>query len=188
MTRRAGSMGCEKHAHGNLRYACRMEFGFFLLQDDLTMTANTQPALLAHSVALFRVIKVRAQHHAISGTNKYAISGTNKCAHPANNSRQAHSFHTHHLEFAQAKCPELLQNVKHVLGHSIGEYPALVVAGSLGLADAAVLVHARGKMMQSASDAASGVRVRSWVLSLSICGRAYCKRSCAAASHQLRAC
>ena len=41
-------------------------------------------------------------------------------------------------------------------GHSLGEYAALVAAGSLGLADAARLVRRRGQLMQEAAPAGSG--------------------------------
>jgi [acyl-carrier-protein] S-malonyltransferase len=38
----------------------------------------------------------------------------------------------------------------YVLGHSLGEYTALVAAGALGFEDAVGLVHARGRFMQEA--------------------------------------
>jgi len=41
-------------------------------------------------------------------------------------------------------------------GHSLGEYTALVCAGSLGFADAITLVSERGKLMQQAVPAGSG--------------------------------
>jgi len=43
-----------------------------------------------------------------------------------------------------------------VAGHSLGEYSALVAAGALRLADAARLVHMRGKFMQDAVPAGKG--------------------------------
>ncbi|GLZ89263.1 malonyl CoA-acyl carrier protein transacylase [Metapseudomonas resinovorans] len=44
----------------------------------------------------------------------------------------------------------------YVAGHSLGEYSALVAAGSLGLADAVKLVERRGQLMQQAVPAGQG--------------------------------
>lgn len=46
--------------------------------------------------------------------------------------------------------------VTKVLGHSVGEYSALVAAGSLSFDDAVSLVHMRGKFMQEAVPAGKG--------------------------------
>ncbi len=43
-----------------------------------------------------------------------------------------------------------------VAGHSLGEYSALVAAGSLGFADAVKLVELRGQLMQQAVPAGQG--------------------------------
>lgn len=71
-------------------------------EDELNLTANTQPALLAASVAILRV-----------------------------------------LERARLE-------PKAVAGHSLGEYSALVAAGSLSFEDALTLVRRRGEFMQDA--------------------------------------
>jgi len=70
--------------------------------EELQLTANTQPAILAVSVAAAAVLRAKGVHP---------------------------SF---------------------VAGHSLGEYSALVVAGSLSLFDAVQLVHKRGQYMQEA--------------------------------------
>ena len=44
----------------------------------------------------------------------------------------------------------------YVAGHSLGEYSALVAAGSLDFADAVRLVHKRGRYMQEAVPAGVG--------------------------------
>jgi [acyl-carrier-protein] S-malonyltransferase len=71
-------------------------------EDDLKLTANTQPALLTVSIAAFQVLR----EHGLS--------------------------------------PD------YVAGHSLGEYSALVAAGSLQLTDAVRLVRKRGQYMQQA--------------------------------------
>jgi [acyl-carrier-protein] S-malonyltransferase len=77
--------------------------------DELTLTANTQPAILTTSIAALRVLE----------------SETDASASMA-------------------------------LGHSLGEFSALVAAGALELADAARLVRLRGQAMQEAVPAGQG--------------------------------
>jgi [acyl-carrier-protein] S-malonyltransferase len=71
-------------------------------EDQLKLTQNTQPALLATSVAALAVLRERGV------------------------------------------------TADFVAGHSLGEYSALVAAGSLGFADALRLVRERGRYMQEA--------------------------------------
>jgi [acyl-carrier-protein] S-malonyltransferase len=75
----------------------------------LTLTANTQPAVLAHSVAVLRLLRAR-------GVDEPAA----------------------------------------VVGHSLGEYSALVAAGAIDFGDALRTVHARGRFMQEAVPAGLG--------------------------------
>ena len=81
-------------------------------EDDLKLTANTQPAILTHSIALFD------------------------------------------------KAWEILLNhdvkIDRVLGHSVGEYAALVAARALDFEDAVRAVNLRGKFMQEAVPAGKG--------------------------------
>ena len=77
-------------------------------EEDLRLTANTQPALLAHSVAAWRVLENRGL------------------------------------------------KVRAAAGHSLGEYSAVVAAGSLSLADAARIVRRRGELMQAAVPVGAG--------------------------------
>ncbi len=58
----------------------------------------------------------------------------------------------------QTECDVLTSHAKAVMGHSVGEYAALVAAGSISLADAARLLRLRGESMQRAADAVSKVR------------------------------
>jgi [acyl-carrier-protein] S-malonyltransferase len=81
--------------------------------ETLTQTANAQPALMAVSVAVARVLAAEAGFDAG-------------------------------------------RDAAFLAGHSLGEYSALTVAGSLDLGDAARLLRLRGKAMQSATPAGIG--------------------------------
>merc|ERR1711964_360973 len=59
-----------------------------------------------------------------------------------------------------------LSNAKFFAGHSLGEYTALVCAGSLTLEKAAYLLHERGKAMQESVPKGDGRMIA--VLGLSI--------------------
>jgi [acyl-carrier-protein] S-malonyltransferase len=76
--------------------------------EQLQLTANTQPAILACSIAMFRVLAERGIHYS------------------------------------------------YVAGHSLGEYSALVAAGSLPFADALRIVRHRGQYMQEAVPVGTG--------------------------------
>jgi [acyl-carrier-protein] S-malonyltransferase len=78
-------------------------------EEELALTANTQPAILVTSTATFRAMK-------------------------------------------EAGFPD----PDFVAGHSLGEYSALVAAGALSLADAALTVRNRGKYMQEAVPVGAG--------------------------------
>ena len=77
-------------------------------EEELRLTANTQPAILTTSVAIWRVVAENGWSPAV------------------------------------------------VAGHSLGEYTALVVAGSLTFADALALVRRRGELMQEAVPVGQG--------------------------------
>lgn len=60
---------------------------------------------------------------------------------------------THSIALFELLKPILEENdiaIERVLGHSVGEYPALVAAGSMRFEDAVKAVHLRGKYMQEA--------------------------------------
>ncbi len=87
-------------------------------EDELTLTANAQPAILTTSIAALKLLQKE------TGLRPAVVAG-----------------------------------------HSLGEYSALVAAGSISLADAVRLVHLRGKFMQDAVP--PGVGAMAAVLGLS---------------------
>jgi len=97
-------------------------------EDEMKLTANTQPAILTVSTAAYRVLEEKA------------IS------------------------------PD------YVAGHSLGEYSALVAAGSLKFADAVKLVRKRGTYMQQAVPAGQGAMAAIMGLSPAVVVDA-CKRA-----------
>ena len=80
--------------------------------EELQLTANTQPAILACSIAAYRVLAAALSERGIA--------------------------------------------VSYVAGHSLGEYSALVTAGSLAFADALRIVRHRGQYMQGAVPVGTG--------------------------------
>lgn len=76
-------------------------------EEELTLTQNTQPAILTHSVALLEKVKPLLARKNIK--------------------------------------------IARVLGHSVGEYAALVAADVMSFEDAVRAVHLRGKYMQEAT-------------------------------------
>lgn len=81
--------------------------------DKLTLTENTQPALVAVSVAAIRVLEAEAGL-------------------------------------------DIKRDAAFLAGHSLGEYAAHAIAGSLSLADAVKLVRTRGRAMQQAVPVGTG--------------------------------
>src|SRR5246500_5502992 len=97
-------------------------------EEDLKLTANTQPAILTVSTAAYRVLEEKGI------TPDFAA------------------------------------------GHSLGEFSALVAAGSLKFADAVKLVHKRGTYMQEAVPAGQGAMAAIMGLSPAVVQDA-CKRA-----------
>ena len=81
-------------------------------ENELKLTANTQPAIMTIGVSIFNVLK-----------KEFGLN---------------------------------LNDAKFFAGHSLGEYTALVCAGSLTLERAAYLLHERGKSMQDAVPTGQG--------------------------------
>ena len=107
-------------------------------EEDLKLTANTQPAILTCSIATYRVLEEKGL------------------------------------------APDF------VAGHSLGEYSALVAAGSLKFADAVRLVRKRGSFMQEAVPAGKGAMAAIMGLSPAVvsdvCKRAAQGQVCAPAN------
>jgi len=97
-------------------------------EDALTDTFNVQPALLTTCVALLYAIEAE-----IGTINSTAPNATQDATQSTND-----------------ESTSISANNIYVAGHSLGEYTALVAAGSLPFADALRLVRERGRLMKDA--------------------------------------
>jgi [acyl-carrier-protein] S-malonyltransferase len=100
-------------------------------EDTLTDTINAQPALLAASIAILRALESELGAQASSP----ASSGQEQTGTPA-------------LQMASQV---------YLAGHSMGEYSALIAAGSLAYADGLRLVRERGRLMKEAGSRSPGM-------------------------------
>ena len=66
---------------------------------------------------------------------------------------------SHYLHFQSSNYDERLISTDYMIGHSLGEYSALVNAGSITLAEGLKLVHQRGKMMKKVTESPHGMLV-----------------------------
>jgi [acyl-carrier-protein] S-malonyltransferase len=73
------------------------------------------------------------------------------------------------LKVATELNPTLLQKPAYVAGHSLGEYSALVAAGSMPFDSAIKLLRLRGELMQAAGDATPGTMAAVLGLDISDC-------------------
>ena len=102
-------------------------------EETLTDTINAQPALLAASIAILRALE--SELGAASGPQ----ASRRACACSAQE---------------QAGTPA---RQVYLAGHSMGEYSALVAAGSLAYADGLRLVRERGRLMKEAGTRSPGM-------------------------------
>jgi [acyl-carrier-protein] S-malonyltransferase len=101
-------------------------------EEELGRTANTQPALLATSIAILRAVR--------------AVRAVREAPAPGAELRP----------LAPGDEPPLAPAPAALAGHSLGEYSALVAAESLAFADALRLVRRRGELMQEAVPLGTG--------------------------------
>jgi [acyl-carrier-protein] S-malonyltransferase len=104
----------------------------------LKLTEITQPALLAHSIAAFRALQASATHLG-AGFGFWLVAAGSHC---------------------KARVPPFVQfeagpsfSPIAVMGHSVGEYAAMVAASALDVTGAARLLRLRGLAMKEATRA-----------------------------------
>jgi [acyl-carrier-protein] S-malonyltransferase len=114
-------------------------------EDTLTDTINAQPALLAASIAILRALETELGAQTEAQTGAQTGAQTSSSAPPAEQTR------------TPTACSRPALQAVYVAGHSMGEYTALVAAGSLRYADGLRLVRERGRLMKEAGTAAPGM-------------------------------
>jgi [acyl-carrier-protein] S-malonyltransferase len=111
---------------------------FYGPESELTETINVQPALLTVCVAFLRAIAGElGQRDDRRGRPLGAADGSSVVGDPSS--------------------PPASSGASFVAGHSLGEYTALVAAGSLSFADGLRLVRERGRLMKEAGDRQPGM-------------------------------
>lgn len=103
-------------------------------EDELTLTQHSQPAILATSMAVFRVLAAE------KGLTFAPERGRERGEPPGSTDDAA----------AERAARAGREQVEVVAGHSLGEWTALTAAGALRFADALRLTHLRGQAMQRA--------------------------------------
>jgi len=83
------------------------------------------------------------------------------------------------FEMLKPKLAAMSVSVDRVLGHSVGEYAALVAAGALNFEDAVKAVNLRGRSMQEAVPVGAGKMIA--ILKI---GQDWVEKACAAASNE----
>eukprot|EP00124_Ichthyophonus_hoferi_P003556 Ihof_evm7s313 gene=Ihof_evmTU7s313 len=96
-------------------------------EEQLTLTENCQPAILTVSLALLAALKLTLTENCQPAILTVSLAL---------------------LAALKERNPDIVTDAQLVLGHSLGEYSALVAAGSITLAQGAQLVRARGLAMQ----------------------------------------
>lgn len=102
-------------------------------KDKLNLTINTQPAIMAASIAAFRVLDERY---------KAKFGAQNSITNTGTQSKVGNEGIISRFEIAA--------------GHSLGEYSAHAACGTFSLSDTAKLLHARGSAMQRAVPVGKG--------------------------------
>ncbi|KAJ0405784.1 hypothetical protein P43SY_003634 [Pythium insidiosum] len=105
--------------------------------DRLTQTQFAQPAILSHSIAVLRVLQTQFAQPAI-------LSHSIAVLRVLQQSRQ------------QERDFDVTEQASLAMGHSLGEYSALVATHAMPFDEAVRLVHFRGQAMQRAVPAGAG--------------------------------